>query len=74
VSLKRCNPLIGYSLRWLCFSLVWAKSLLTKTGFDPVGRDLSVRLLRPDFTPLPSMHAYNRDIEKSSGQATQFNI
>ncbi len=27
-----------------------------------------------DLRPRPSMHAHNRDIEKSSGQATQFSI
>ncbi len=36
-----CNALISHSLRWRCCSLVWPKSLFSKTGFDHLGRDQS---------------------------------
>jgi hypothetical protein len=35
------NSLIGCSLKWHCFLLVWSKSLLSKTGFHRPGRDQS---------------------------------
>ncbi len=35
------NSLIGYSLKWRCCSLVWSKSLSSKTDFDCIGRDQS---------------------------------
>ncbi len=47
--------LIGYSLKWLCCSLVWPESLLSKTGFDPLGRDQSSFRLSA-LSVLPSAH------------------
>ncbi len=35
------NSLIGSLLKRLCCSLAWPKSLLSKTGFNPLGRDQS---------------------------------
>ncbi len=29
---------------------------------------------KADLRPRPSMHTHNRDMEKSSGQAAQFNV
>ncbi len=40
-STSPCNSLIGHSLKWRCCFLVWPISLLTKTSFDPLGRDQS---------------------------------
>ncbi len=37
-SIFSSNSLIGYSLKCRCCSLVWPKSLLSKTGFDRQGR------------------------------------
>ncbi len=40
-STSPCNSLLDYSLKWCCCSLVWPKSLLSKTGFNRLERDQS---------------------------------
>jgi hypothetical protein len=40
-STSQCNSLLGYTLMWCCCSLVWPKSVLSKTGFNRLGRDQS---------------------------------
>ncbi len=40
-STSPCRSLIGYTLKWHGCWLVWPKSILSKTGFDRLGRDQS---------------------------------
>jgi hypothetical protein len=65
-STSPCNSLIGYSLKWLCCLLVWSKSLLTKTGFDPLGTDQSSYfwLLALDFSCFTILYRLSVHIRK----------
>ncbi len=58
-STSPCNSLIGYLLKWRCCSLVWPHSLLSKTGFDHLGRDQSSLRLWALHTPFVFLQKNN---------------